>query len=169
MNTGKKPANETLDQMYTEIRNIAFALLPRTLVEEGIVASLNELSGRISATSKIELHVSSNTTERLDHRAEVSLYRVCQEWINNIMKYADANTIHIHLMQTETDCTVTIEDNGKGFNPDALIYGKGNGWKNIQSRMSVLNGRVMVESMPERNGTILTVDVPLTFPLRKVA
>jgi two-component system, NarL family, sensor kinase len=166
----KQAANETLDQMHSEIRNIAFALLPRTLVEEGIVVSLNELSSRLSGASTIQLYVSSNTTDRLDQRTEVSLYRICQEWINNIIKYADANSIHINLLQTETDCTLTIEDNGNGFNPDVLTDGKGNGWKNIQSRLSLLNGRVLVESNPERKGTILTIEVPLKgLPLLKVA
>jgi signal transduction histidine kinase len=154
-------ADDTLRQMHGEIRNIVFELLPRTLVDEGLLTSLNELATRINTTGKIQLHVNANQRHRPDPKLEVSLYRICQEWINNVLKHARATAIEIYLNQSDQEYIITIEDNGPGFDPGALTLGKGNGWKNIQSRVRLHNGDIFVDSTPGNTGSTLVISIPL--------
>jgi len=151
-----------LDQMHQEIRNIAFALLPHTLVTQGLGKALREFAGRLSDPDQMTIHVDESESEgRLDHKIEVSMYRVCQEWINNVTKYAAAREVHITLLiQADGKATLTLEDDGAGFDPHQLELGKGNGWRNIQSRVRLHHGTVYVDSMPGKRGTTLVIDIP---------
>lgn len=149
-----------LNEMHQEIRNIAFALLPQTLISDGLVPALRELSVRLSLTGKISILVNGPDL-RCDRELEVSIYRVCQEWINNILKYAHAKVVHINLRLENEVLNLIVEDDGAGFNPAALQSDTGNGWKNIQSRIRLHGGTVLVESITERKGSILVVEIPL--------
>lgn len=160
--TSRAQASDTLQQMHREIRHIVFELLPRTLSDEGLVASLHELANRLNASGKIHVAITSQQNSRLDARLEVSLYRICQEWINNILKYARATSISVYLRESEGECTLTIEDNGQGFDPANLNRGGGNGWKNIQSRARLHQGEVFADSSPGHAGSTLVVSIPQT-------
>ena len=155
-------ARDLLDQMHLEIRNIAFALLPGTLVNEGLLSAIRELASRINASGTITLDVDgTNMEDRLPEQMEVSLYRVSQEWINNILKYGNATLIHLQLVKHDDYLSMVIEDDGAGFDPALLANGTGNGWKNIQSRIRLHRGTVTVESAAGMRGSILMADVPL--------
>jgi len=163
-------AGKLLDQMHIEIRNIAFALLPHTLVADGVISALHELAFRINKTGALAVYVESNDSTRLETKIEVSLFRVCQEWINNILKYAEARAIHINLIQHEASISLTIEDDGNGFDTNLLATGEGNGWRNIQSRIQVHHGTVYVESIEGRKGSVMVIEIPkLDYSQRKVA
>lgn len=161
-------AADLLQQMHREIRNVVFELLPRTLSEEGLVASLHELANRLNASEKIRVNVNSRQHIRPDARIELTLYRVGQEWINNILKHARATVISVYLNEGDGKYTLTIEDNGQGFDPKILNTGSGNGWKNIQSRTRLLHGEVFVDSSPGRMGSTFIVSIPQTS-LRQIA
>lgn len=163
-------ANEILDTMHREIRNLAFSLLPYTLATEGLSAALQELATRISETGKIAIHVSSpNEVNRMPTNMEVSIYRVAQEWINNVLKYAEANQIFITLAQDAVEVSLTIEDDGLGFNPEILEKSSGHGWKNIRSRIQACKGKVSIESSAGVRGSVLMVIVPTRIVQLKVA
>ncbi|SMG52527.1 Histidine kinase-, DNA gyrase B-, and HSP90-like ATPase [Marivirga sericea] len=91
--------------------------------------------------------------ERLPEVMEISLYRIIQEWVNNLIKYAQASQIEIQLKRYDDAINVIIEDNGPGVNKQTLIQSEGNGWKNIQSRISILNRTIDIESTAGRSGT----------------
>lgn len=153
---------ELLDQAHREIREIAFALLPNTLTKEGLVPALHELVNRINSSGLMRIEVeSTGFDERLSDKIELSLYRICQEWINNILKYGNAHAIKILLVNHTDTLTMIIEDNGDGFNPGKLEQGQGNGWKNIQSRVSHHKGTVFLESSPGVKGNSLIIEVPI--------
>ena len=158
----KAHATDLLDQMHQEIRNIAFALLPHTLVSEGLVPALSELAERITKTGTLQIHIHATATQRLHPTLEISLYRACQEWISNISKYGSAQQIHINIISGAPALSVTIEDDGYGFDPQTLNRGNGNGWKNIQSRIQLHDGTVWVDSRPGHRGSTLLVEVPLS-------
>lgn len=151
-----------LDQMHQEIRNIAFALLPHTLVAEGLGPALRELATRVSVAEQFCIHVDEVSSEgRLDAKAEVSLYRVCQEWISNIMKYSGAHNLHINLLiHPDGSGSLSLEDDGAGFDPSILEHGTGNGWRNIRSRLRLHQGSVYVDSSVGRPGTTLVIELP---------
>ncbi|MGW8121080.1 tetratricopeptide repeat-containing sensor histidine kinase [Roseivirga echinicomitans] len=155
-----KNGESVINDMYAELRSICFDLMPQTLVKKGLTIALKEFGDRISQSKKVvcEVIVFSNK-ERLPELVEISLFRICQEWVNNVMKYAEASHITIQLTRDETELTLTVEDDGKGFDAERFYSGTGNGWKNIQTRLNLIKGEFDLDTHPERRGTMMTVNL----------
>ncbi len=150
-----------LSEMHKEIRSIAFNLMPQTLIQFGLVPALNEMALRVNETKTVLVTISSfDMPDRLQEVQEISLYRILQEWISNVMKHADASKIEVQIVGHEDEIAITIEDNGKGFDQNKLQQGKGNGWKNIQSRIHLIKGSVEIDSNANHRGTTLLIKVP---------
>jgi signal transduction histidine kinase len=152
-----------LNDMHTEIRSIAFNLMPQTLIQHGLLPALQEMALRVNQTGKISIRVNGyDIPERLNEVHEISLYRIIQEWTNNVIKYANASIIEIQLIRHEEEINITIEDNGSGFDTTKLELSKGNGWKNIKSRINLIKGDLDIDSAPQRNGTSLMIRIPVS-------
>lgn len=155
-----------LDEMNLEIRNIAFNLMPHALMSESLEAALEQFVARINRTGKISAAVSAfNLGSDIPADQKIALYRICQEWVNNVIKYSGADAITIQLVQHPEELVVTIEDNGAGFDPDDLNRSQGNGWKNINSRVTLIKAQVEIDSAPGRKGTTLLLSVPVFMVL----
>jgi len=152
---------EVLDDMYGELKNVCFNLMPKTLIQHGLALAIQELSSRINHTGKVKCESHAfDLEERLADIQEISLYRIVQEWTNNVIKYSDAAQITIQITRDEHEITLTVEDNGRGFDAEVLKKGKGNGWKNLQSRTNLMKGTLELDTVPGRRGNMLTVNVP---------
>ncbi|GCC51907.1 tetratricopeptide repeat protein [Chryseotalea sanaruensis] len=154
-------AETILKDMHREVRAVAFNLMPQTLIQHGLVAALQEMAYRLNESGKIKVEITSfQIPERMTEVKEISLYRILQEWVTNIIKYAKATKVAINLVDNEDEISVTVEDNGEGFNVAELDKGSGNGWKNIQSRLNLLKGNIEIDSKIGRNGTTLVLGIP---------
>jgi signal transduction histidine kinase/Flp pilus assembly protein TadD len=154
-------AEKVLQDINGEFRSIAFNLMPQTLVNSGLATALDEMVLRLNSMGCGVFTTSTfRFPERLPELVEVSLYRVVQEWTNNILKYASATKTEIQLTGHDDELIIMIEDNGNGFDPGILEEGKGNGWKNIRSRINLVKGSVEVDSRQGKAGTTFTVTVP---------
>jgi signal transduction histidine kinase len=152
---------EVIQHMHDEIRNVSFALSPQVLVRDGLVQAIKELAFRINRSGTVTITVqTTGLSERLPADYEIALYRVCQEWVNNLMKYSKATRAEVQIIEHEDEITLMIEDNGQGFSVSALEQSTGNGWKNIQSRIQILKGLVEVDSAPGREGNTFTASIP---------
>jgi signal transduction histidine kinase len=151
-----------LTQMYDEIRNVSFALWPQVLERDGLLPALHELADRLNKSGKINIEVVSIGLIDLGI-AEIMYYRICQEWLTNILKHGSATKIIIQLILHPDELVVMIEDNGNGFDTAKLEVGKGNGWKNIQSRAHILKARLDLDSHIMSSGTTLTLTLPMAF------
>ena len=158
-------SEEVINDMYAELRNICFDLMPQTLVKKGLPLALQEFAERINqvGTKVVEVLVFGMDT-RLNELQEVSLYRVSQEWVNNVLKYSDASLITIQLVRDDQELTLTIEDNGQGFDPNTFFNGKGNGWRNINSRLNLIGGDFDLDSQPQARGSMVTINVKMKVP-----
>ena len=96
--------------------------------------------------------------EDIDEKLKVNLYRVIQEVLQNSIKHAQANTIEIHFYLQKETLTLSIKDDGIGFDPKQQH--KGIGLKNIKSRAQLLNGKLIVKSSLN-NGTCIKVIMPV--------
>ena len=151
-----------LDEMHEEIRAIAFNLMPVTLIQDGLLAAIKEFSARINNSNTVKVELSSfELSTRFTEIFEVALYRIIQEWVNNILKYASANKITIQIDQYEDELVLIIEDNGQGFDINSLYTGNGNGWRNIQTRANLIKSQIEIDSTPGRKGSsfILTASI----------
>ncbi len=154
-------AVELLNEMNGEIRNIAFNLMPQVLLRSGLKEALDELATRVTRIGTIRMQVSAFDVLSIENtEKKVALYRVCQEWINNVLKYSGCTSIHLQLVQHQDELVITIEDDGNGFDQAQLQKGQGNGWKNIQSRLAMIHGQLELDTQPGRKGTTAIITVP---------
>lgn len=163
-------SSNVIDEMYDELKNICFDLMPQTLVKNGLKSALSEFTSRINQTGKIfvELNV-FGLEERLTEIQEISLYRISQEWINNILKYSNAEKVTLQITKDDEEITLLIEDNGSGFDKALLVSGKGNGWKNLNTRSNIIKGYLELETTQGKKGNTLIVNSPSKVSVSETA
>ena len=163
-------SSSIIDDMYEELKNICFNLMPQTLMSMGVGEALRELADRLNQTQKITLEVSIfDMDERLAEVQEISLYRISQEWISNVIKYSGATNIELQITKDVNEITLLIEDNGDGFDASELEVGKGNGWKNISSRVSLIKGELTLDTNEGKKGTTFIVNAPILLLRNELA
>ncbi|MFK7953859.1 MAG: DUF2225 domain-containing protein [Ekhidna sp.] len=162
-------SEKVINEMYGELKNICFDLMPQTLIKHGLESALNEFAGRINQARKvfIELNV-FGLEKRLTELQEISLYRISQEWVNNILKYSNADKITLQITRDETEITLLIEDNGAGFDQSLLEQGKGNGWKNLNTRAKLIQGELELENQVGKKGNVLILNIPVELENKKI-
>ena len=134
------------------------------VVRYRLVHAVRELAFRINRAGSVTISVqTTGFIQRLYIEYETTLYRICQEWINNILKYSNATQVNVQLVEHDDEVTIMIEDNGAGFDTSLLDKAMGNGWKNIESRIQLIKGHVEVDSSPKRGGTTFMVNVPYSI------
>lgn len=89
---------------------------------------------------------------------ELQIYRIVQEALSNIIKYADAIAAKISITENENSIIIEIKDNGKGFNVEETLNSKSSfGLHNIIERSRAIGGQANITS--NTNGTIITIDI----------
>jgi len=155
----KIPAVEDLLlKASTESRRISHNLLPENLVKLGLDDALKDFIHGINEGKIIEVEYHSiGLEERLPENVELSVYRIIQELINNIIKHSGATEALVQLHKNNGILAITVEDNGRGFgNPS----GKGIGLSNIESRLSLLEGKISIDTT-EQKGTSVYIEITL--------
>lgn len=155
-------SSDILKNMHKELKNICFDLMPQTLVKHGLKEGIFEFVNRINASGQktVEFQV-HGLSDRLTEIQEISIYRIAQEWTNNILKHSDATHISIQITKDDHEVTLLIEDDGMGFDMDRLINGTGNGWKNLRSRANLISGELDLDTNPGQRGNALILNVAL--------
>ncbi|MFV8371484.1 tetratricopeptide repeat-containing sensor histidine kinase [Flavobacterium sp. LB2P74] len=150
-----------LKSIEQDIREISHDLnREKSELINNFVAILDNLLEEQKKTFKPKLFTSIDRTikwELLSNSIKINLYRIIQESLQNINKYAEADTIKVELKKIEEDLFLTISDDGNGF--DVNKSKKGIGLQSIQSRTIECNGTVDIKSK-KGNGTIITIAVP---------
>jgi len=158
------PANEQnynkaldlVDESCREIRNVSHNIMPNALLKSGLNNAIRAFLDKIdSRVLKVNLHV-EGINERLDSNVETVLYRVIQECVNNVIKHAKASRLDISIIKDHDGMSITIEDNGVGFNTQNISKFDGIGLKNIQNRIQYLKGTVEWDAA-EGRGTIVSI------------
>ncbi len=151
-------AKKLIDDSVKEVRTISHNLMPTSLMEKGIEPALNELAAKINDTGlmQIDLLVSAGD-ERLDSSVEIAIYRIVQEVVNNMIKHSKANRVEVMLDYNAEKVYLSIKDNGVGFDTANIETSSGIGWRNIFSRVYMMNGDVQIQSQPGR-GTLVNIE-----------
>ena len=150
-------ANRLLDNAVEEVRRIAYNMMPDALTKLGLIPAIQDLAEGLEARG-IEVHIETfDMQHRLSSEKEVMLYRIIQELLNNVRKHAHATKVIIQFSMHEEDFHLTVEDDGKGFDPDTIK--KGIGMQSIRSRVQFLAGDLKIESEPGK-GTTVSMVVP---------
>ncbi len=148
------------------VRTATFNLMPPELSDHGIVSSLAKLTQELSKLTgkNILFYNKTNFDKRLDSLIEINIYRLTQEAINNAIKYADSTHIIVQLSHSNNILSITIDDNGKGFDINDAEKKRnsesGMGLLFMKERIQYVNGRVFINSIPNE-GTRITFNIPI--------
>ena len=160
-----EPANKlieitkTLDEAADEVRNISHQMMPRVLSTNGLVLAIEDMLSKSLKYSNIDYKFEHFAVEgRFDEKIELSLYRVCQELVNNVIKHSGANFVSVQLFKSNNNLILMLEDNGRGMSPENKKDGIG--LLNIASRIDTVDGEINYEPSPA-SGTVATVRIPL--------
>lgn len=156
-----------LNDIQHEIRNIAFNLMPQVLTKEGLIPALQELIVGINKSNQVNAEVQVfGIDARLNEVFEISLYRILQEWISNVLKYSGATGLLIQFTAHEKEVIITVEDNGNGFDLNTFENSKGNGWRNINTRLNLIKGAMDIDTKKGRKNTMLTITIDKSLALK---
>jgi signal transduction histidine kinase len=143
-----------------DVRRLAVELRPKALDDFGLVPALERLAETFTEQANVEVQVQAALGDaRLPAEVETALYRIVQEALTNVIKHASARVVSVALTRQDGRVAVVIEDDGRGFDPDAQP-GEGLGLVGMRERIALLDGRLSIESGAGR-GTTIAVEVPL--------
>jgi two-component system, NarL family, sensor histidine kinase DevS len=147
-----------------DVRRLAVELRPKALDDFGLEAALERLAGSFAEQTGIVVDVQTRLDGRLPTEIETALYRIVQEALTNVVKHAQAAKVSILVTPKDGAVAALIEDDGRGFEPgaegDAGGGGGGLGLVGMTERVSLLGGRLTVEST-QGTGTTVMAEVPL--------
>jgi signal transduction histidine kinase len=150
-----------VDDGFKEVRTISHNMMPWALHKTGLAKVIKQFISNVENGSISFNFFSKGFDEPFNENVELILYRVLQESINNVIKHSEADRVDISLIRDEDSISLTIEDNGKGFDASHPEFKAGMGLGNLRSRINFLNGKVEVDSHPG-SGTLVSVYIPVS-------
>ncbi|MCC6702764.1 MAG: sensor histidine kinase [Fluviicola sp.] len=160
----QEQANQLLahiKQTSNEVRTISHQMMPIVLQEKGLIQALEELFNRSLTPVSIQ-HTFDvfGIDERLPQKIEISMYRIIQELINNIVKHSGATEVSCVLRKNAANLILIMDDNGSGM--DASKQKTGLGLESLKSRLEFINGQIIVDSDERQSGFQTFIQVPLS-------
>ncbi len=137
--------NHQVEATGNDVRNISHQMMPFSLERFGLVPALGDMLKQCFEASEMEFEFDHIGFEnRLVPEIELTLFRICQELINNIIKHANATKVGVQLLNRNNKIILIVEDNGKGIK--IKKDKKGIGLLNIENRLKVYNGDFIIEN-----------------------
>lgn len=153
---------DMLDSSIREMRRVAHNMMPEVLIKYGLDTALKDFCDEINNSGVIHTtyHSISLHEKEIEQTTAVTIYRIVQELVNNAIKHAAATNILVQTQfsKAENLLSVTVEDDGKGFDINKVKQKSGIGWSNIQNRVDFLKGKIDVQS-GEGKGTSVLIEV----------
>ena len=158
-------AQRLTEESLDELRRMVFDLRPPALDHLGLVAALESYAREFEQRFDVQVSVAADEfASRLPFEVETALYRICQEALTNVSKHADASQILLRLEHDSETVTLTVQDNGSGFDAASVLDGSGAlrsiGILSMERRAEELGGEFRIESSPGR-GTRIRAAMPL--------
>lgn len=147
---------DMLDSSIREMRRVAHNMMPEALVKFGLDTALKDFCNDINQSGALQINYQSIGlgNVEVEQTTSITIYRIVQELINNTMKHAAAKSAIVQVSKTDKAISITVEDDGKGFNTLVLEGTRGIGWSNIQSRVEYLKGKLDVQSEPGKGTSV---------------
>ena len=153
---------DMLDHSISELRRVAHNMMPEVLVKFGLSEALKSYCDRMRESQIFKIDFQSiDMNERLSSNTEIFVYRIVQELLNNTAKHAKATHVLVQLARQNNEVSITVEDNGIGFDKPTVDHATGIGWANIRSRVEYLKGKLDVQSS-HGQGTSVHIIIPIS-------
>jgi signal transduction histidine kinase len=150
-------------QTLAELRKLIYDLRPEVLDQLGLVPAMRSYArSRLEAENiKTRLRFVGFARGRLSPEIEITLFRVIQEAVTNIIRHSSASKVSIEVTRVKSAVTATVSDNGKGFDANAALQAPESwGLRGIRERVSVVGGEFSIESAVGQ-GTRILIKIPL--------
>jgi two-component system NarL family sensor kinase len=151
--------NEKIDFIINEIRMISRDLHPVMLDKIGLKSSVQHICEQMMENNRLFITAEIDYRSGLDKNGELQLFRMIQEALNNIVKYAGAEAAKVTIKETDKYVMAEIIDNGKGFDVHTAMSSKTSfGLLSLTERSKALKGKTEISS--SANGTIVKIEIP---------
>jgi len=157
-------ARQDVGVIMDKIRDLSHTLYPRILDTLGLTAAVKELAHQAARFSSMSVQFALKGKPRpLNKEVEIAIYRCCQEAINNAIRHSEAKRLSIVVRFARSELRITVEDNGRGFNPRKLYDSNSrmmsSGFWTIRQRMADIGAAFRV-STADGHGTVIEMMVP---------
>jgi signal transduction histidine kinase len=144
------------EKSVSVVRNMSLLLRPSMLDDLGLIPALQWQAREISRATGMRVSVAAEEIpETLPDEYNTCIYRIVQEALHNCQRHSQAHRVRIQLQQTSEQVLLSIQDDGRGFEP----RDRGLGLLGIEERVHRLNGQFVIHS-EEGNGTLLSIELP---------
>jgi signal transduction histidine kinase len=154
-----------LQESIKESRVVAHSLMPKAIVDFGVISAFQNLiddMNKVSEKTDFNFYHNFETEKIENEQIEITFYRILQEAINNINKYAEASRVDVQLKDYDDIYMLTIEDNGVGFDADKIKENEsGLGFRSMRNRVEAIEGIIEIDSQIGR-GTSILVEINKT-------
>jgi two-component system, NarL family, sensor kinase len=151
-----------LNETANEVRNISHNLVPEIL-NLGFIKAVENLIEQLNESKKVNalLNVADSVkTIDLPPQTEVSLYRIVQEILSNIVRHSQTDKIFVKIFNQDNFLQILIQDKGVGFDTQLINISDGLGWKNIFARIKLVNGQINIKSQ-SGSGSEFLINIPV--------
>ena len=151
--------SDLVDKASLELRRIAQDLMPATLMRFGLVSALEDFIGELNYHTEVSIDFQHfDVSHNLSNELNLTLYRIIQELVNNALRHSESGEILVQLIEHDDRISLTVEDDGEGFDPGQIVNGRG--LVNIQNRLDFFGGEMRIESK-KGEGTSVHIECPL--------
>lgn len=158
LNTYIEEVRNELEQVMNDIKLYSYQLRPHSIDQLGITPTLSTLVDSVQKVHPdIAISLETDFEERCNPSVEINIYRVVQEALHNVIKYAKASKVVIRLQKKATNLSLYIEDNGVGFDLQ-YVKKEGLGLKHMEERITLLGGSFNINSAHNK-GTQISIQV----------
>lgn len=151
-----------IDEAYIKVRSIAHAKNSGVIANQGLLVAIKLMADKISSADNIKIEVIDfGLNKRLKNSLEITVFRIIQELITNIIKHAEAKNATINISLYDKNLNIIIEDDGKGFNLKKGNLKKGMGINSIETRVAHLEGTFEIDSTLGKGSSII-INIPIS-------
>lgn len=150
---------EMVSNAIKDVRNLAHSLNPDFIDTIGLPAAIKQQVDQLEKTNHYTITFQvTGYPQKLSSSKELVLLRLVQELLQNIVKHAAATEVAVNMHYNDASLTITVADNGKGFEVAGLDNPKGIGLWNMQNRINMIGGKLTLTSAPGK-GTSALIEV----------
>jgi signal transduction histidine kinase len=153
-----KELRREMAELSNDVQAMSHDLHSSKLEYLGVVAGIRSWCKEFGERQRVEIDFSNDVQSALPFEIGLSLFRVLQEALHNVMKHSGVKRIQVQLREDSGEIHLIIRDSGKGFDVDAAL-GKGLGLTSMRERVRLVNGTISIESKP-MGGTTIHAHVP---------
>lgn len=151
-----------IDEAYLKVRSIAHAKNAGVIANQGLLNAIQLMAEKISSADKIQIEVIHYGLDKaLENSLEITIFRIVQELVTNIIKHANAKNATINISSFDNHLNIIVEDDGDGFDVKKINLKNGMGISSIKTRVEHLNGTFKVDATIGKGSSII-LDIPIS-------